>query len=254
MSSSTTMRLCAVGTALIAGAGLSADEIPFTGQEVLDDLGSFAIMVDSLDVNTQTSYVWPDYYAGEIDLGGGVIVPFTTEFTSTVWEVTSAHSLPGLQLNAGDMVYAYEITMPFEAPGTIETGITEAQINGVMSDILLDAGLVIGMGYSTPLSGVDTPSFFKLDDFSGYGDFGAQAEWEWDPNTNPRHELDNEETIQLLLFTGPSTPVRQDVGALIGPFVPGGDDPIDIPVLLPLIPGPGSALTLLIGAGLLRRR
>ncbi|MFG0253122.1 MAG: hypothetical protein ACF8NJ_09645 [Phycisphaerales bacterium JB038] len=253
MSSSTTMRLCAVGTFLIAGAGLSADEIPFVGQELTDDLSSFAVLMDSLDVNTQTSYVWPDYYAGEIDLGGGVIIPYTTEFTSTVWQVTTPYSLPDLQLQEGDMVFAYEITMPFESPGTIETGITEVQINGVMSDTLLNADWVMGMGFSTPLTGVDVPSFFKLDDFSSYGDYGAQAEWEWDPNTNPRHELDNDETIQLLLFTGPSMWIREDIGALIGPFVPGGDDPIDIPLLIP-IPAPSSALALLIGAGLMRRR
>lgn len=251
MSSSTSVRRLAVGSVLVMGSMAWADAIPYPPQEMTVDLSTIATMVDSLSVNDDTSYVWPDTYAGEIDLGGGVLIPFNTEFVSTVWEVNTPYTLQDITLDAGDMVYAYEITMPIEAVGTTELGITEVQINGVTSDILLDAALINGMGYSTPEPDVDVPSDLKMDDFSPYGDFGSQAEWEWDPSGNPRDELDNDQTIQLLLFTGPTVPVRQDIGALIGPFEPGGEDPQFIPLLIPTtVPAPGVAGMMLVGLGL----
>ncbi|MCK4872858.1 MAG: hypothetical protein KAS72_09050 [Phycisphaerales bacterium] len=237
MPSSCSVRTLAVGSLLIAaGSAAYGEDIPFPPQEVGVDLASFATQIASLDVNADTSYVWPDTYAGELDVGGTPI-PYTTEFVSTVWRVTTPIALTDITLSVGDMVYAYEITMPFEAPGTIELGITEVQINGVMSEHLLEADMIMGMGYTLPELGVDVPVDLKIDDFSEYG-YGSQAEWAWDDYAQPRGELDNDETIQLLLFTGPSIPVREDIGALIGPFVPGGPDPEDIPVLIPVIPGP----------------
>jgi hypothetical protein len=239
--------------ALTAGAAMAQDTTFYPAQVLTVDYNTFATQIDSLDVNTQTDYVWPDTYAGEIDLGGGNIIPFTTEFTTTVWRVDDAITLDDITLEVGDTIYSYRITMPFEAPGTIESGITEVQINDIGMDFVMDVSLVKGMGYFLPDPGVDVPVDLKIDDFDT---FGSQSEWKWDELSDPRGELDNDETIELILYVSASVPVRADVGSLIGPFVPGGDDPNNIPLLLPQIPTPATMVGLGLG-GLLaatRRR
>lgn len=232
----------------------------------------------TLDIDNPTPYVWPydtgagfhnsGYLRETVDSNGDVIPPGVidrTTLVSQVYQVTTPTVIPNgagdLALSVGDMVFTYTIRLTSQSTNTVDTlaefgvtalGTAYGEDGAFTPDQVLGRGLsVAGLGVPTGNFPVDQPGDFTYDDLGMDVTFGISSiDWEWP--VDPASQLDNTQEITLMIFTKPSL-----IGNGYAKFVgnPGTSsstaDPIanNVPVLVPIIPAPGSA-GLLLAAGL----
>lgn len=189
-----------------------------------------------------------------------------TDVITDVFRFDSPHTFnPGggaqeFTANTGDLVFAYRITL-VEANALTVTSLAEAQINGAplfgFGQDAMDASRINAQGFVVPAHG-RVP---VLGNISDAGEFGSSLDFEWGGGF--ADNLLNDQTIVMLMFTDPAG-IGQGVVNLIAPpgqiggvntIVQGNDAP---PVLIPIVPGPGSlgiaSLGMWMIAGRRRRR
>lgn len=194
-----------------------------------------------------------------IDFGAN---PFMTTIVSDVYEVTTPTSIPdgsgNLNLQVGDLVFAYRIRLVGNNANTVET-MYEFSVGGIEAggffdsngdgDGYFDENIVLGRGYT--LAGLTTPAgavpqtengdFYSGDLGIGLGSF-SQLDFGWEFG-NQSNQLDNAEEITILMFTRNAV-IGDGFGKLTG--VAGQSGPTTdqnanrAPLLIPVIPGPAS--------------
>lgn len=171
-----------------------------------------------------------------------------TDVITDVFRFDSAHTFnPGggaqeFTANAGDLVFAYRITL-VEANALTVSSLAEAQVTGAplfgFGLDAMDASLINAQGFVVPGHG-RVPVVGNISDA---GAFGSSLDFEWGGGF--ADNLLNDQTIVMLMFTDPAG-IGQGVVNLIAPpgqisgvntIVQGNDAP---PVLIPIVPGPGS--------------
>ncbi|MCB9847578.1 MAG: hypothetical protein H6814_04110 [Phycisphaeraceae bacterium] len=235
-----------------AQAGLVSPEMFQTG----DPAALWGAPIASLDVNSETVYNWASGFEVPFPNGLGQDI---TELTSRVYNVSSPMMLSqggdDLMLNPGDKVYAYTLTLVESSATTVDT-VEEFQV-GLLSFIggpIMDASLIKGRGFYN--SGVNGPVGGDGTDLEDLGIFGSSLDWRWD--SLEINQLQNEQTITLLMFTENSLPFEGigDLRAPTGQISGSGNISNLIPVLVPTtVPTPGaSAIWILAGALCSRRK
>jgi len=222
------------------------------------DISSFTNLVATLDV-ADTAYNFP-FDNGQFttsgyvrEVGGNVID--STGLVTNVYQVTQQTDLGGLTLNAGDMVWSYTIDLVSASTNTVSS-LSEFQVGGLsfLGTDVMDGSLVLGRGFVTPASGVDTP-IGNAGDFEDLGGFGSSLDWQWSDDVSM--QLGNEETITLLMFTSAALIGEGLANFIAPPIQASGVDPIanGAPVLIPTaIPAPGAVGVLGMGALCVIRR
>lgn len=184
-----------------------------------------------------------------------------TQVVTDVYRVTSPHTFdPGgpleFTLNTNDLVFAYRITM-VEVNALTVTSLREAQVAGAPAfgfgqDVML-ASMLNAQGYVSPAHG-RVPVSGNVSDAGG---FGSTLDFEWGGGL--AQNLLNDQSITLLMFTAPGT-VGQGVLNLIAPpgqingiigQANGSEAP---PILIPVVPAPGSIALLTLGVGVIAAR
>lgn len=222
------------------------------------DPASYGTLLQTLDVAT-TGYVFP--VSGGFS-SSGYVEDFsgdTTGIVSRVYRVDTAQTFdPGgadeLVVPVGSLAFSYTIDLVTASTNTVKT-VSEFQVG------LLDFGggqgmdgtAVIGRGFNAGV-GVDGPVGGSAGDLSILGAFGASHDWAW--AVDAASQLENDQTIELIMFTLPRL-IREGVGSIKAP--PGqtaGADPnaSNFAVLIPAIPAPGAGITLAFGALAMGRR
>lgn len=235
-----------------AHAGLVSPEM---FQLLGDPMATWGAPIASLDVNSETGYTWASGYEVQFPNGLGQDI---TELTTRVYNVSSGMVLnqgpDSLTLNPGDKVYAYTITLVEDSATTVDT-IAEFQV-GLLSFIggpIMDGALVKGRGFVN--TGVNGPAGGDGSDFEDLGGFGSSLDWKWP--ALEANQVQNEQTITLLMFTSNSVPIEGigDIRAPTGQISGAGNISNLIPVLVPTtVPTPGAAAIGVIAGVLCTRR
>lgn len=224
---------------------------------------TFGTQIAFLDV-ASTSY---QFDSGSFSSSGFVNEPFPnapfnsdiTSLTTTVFQINQAVSLsnttsggPGtLNLNAGDLVFEYTIRLTSAGQLTVDA-LTEFQANALGNSPagngpgFFTNDIILGRGFST--DGLANPSqSVALDAIESdlqVTDLGflqgSSQSWEWEPSQG----LANGEEIRLLLFADSSSLVVEGRGFLGGEAsTNAGVNPQanEIPILVPAVPGVGTA-------------
>jgi hypothetical protein len=173
------------------------------------------------------------------------IVIDRTSVLTNVYRVDTARSVgsgPSINLAVGDLVFAYTVRLVGNFPGLTVNTMMEAQVIGApdfgFGQDPMAASLINGQGFVVP-GHTRTPSTGNIDDADV---FGSSVDWEW-PSSDVQ-QLDNGDTITMLMFTSPAG-IGQGVVNLIAPpgqsggiigVAQGGEAP---PVLIPIVPTPG---------------
>jgi|GEM_PF-5673629 len=247
-------RLIYIAPLALVGIGAANANAGLASAEMFEVAGNPAALwgapIASLDVNADTGYSWDTGYG--VDFPNQVGQDFTNVVTN-VYKVPSAmvlnQGLDSITLNAGDRVFAYTITL-VEATATTVQAIEEFQVGHVGGDFA-DGGLIYGRGFITN-AGVQNPLGGNATDFNDLG-FLWSHDWVWGPQI--ADQLQNEQTLTVLLFTDPalSTPGLGVLGNTPGQVL-GVDGSSNIPVLVPTIPVPGAAAFGLFAGVLCTRR
>jgi len=221
-----------------ANAGLvSAEMFQFAG----DPATTWGAPIASLDVNTDTSYTWASGFEVSFPDGLGQDV---TDLSSRVYNVSTPmvlnQGLDSITLNTGDKVYAYTVTLVENSATTVNT-LAELQV-GLLSFAggpIMDGSLVKGRGFVS--TGVNGPAGGTFADFEDLGFFGSSLDWRWPILESS--QLQNQQTITLLMFTSNSLPIQGigDLRSPTGQISGGGNISNLVPVLVPTIPAPGGA-------------
>lgn len=247
----TPIALLCTGMATASAGLVSPEMFQFVGSPG----ATWGAPIASLDVNTETGYTWNSGFEVMFPNGLGQDV---TSLTSNVYNVSSPlvlnQGLDSLTLNPGDKVYAYTLTLVESSATTVDT-VAEFQV-GLLSFAngpIMDGSLVKGRGFVS--TGVNGPAGADGSDFEDLGVFGSSLDWKW-PALEV-NQLQNEQTITLLMFTSNSVPIlgigdlRAPTGQISGP----GNISNLIPVLVPTtVPTPGGAALGLIAGVLYTRR
>ena len=229
------------------------------------DLTPFTNLVQTLDI-TSTPYNFP--FQTPLFTSSGYVrsLPDGTELdrtqlVSSVFEVTQQVSLgTGVTLNAGDMVFSYEIRLVSTSTNTVDT-MDEFQVQGFSSGPadIMEGSLIKGRGVLAAAAGVDSPLGGTALDFSDFGQFGSILDFQW--SEDPTLQLDNSETITLLMFTSHSgigtgqANLLAPLSTSLGSFDPRADGaPVLIPIAMVPAPGGASLLTLGLAGWSIRRR
>ena len=269
----------------LAGAATVHAAFDATTMYGVNDLAPFTNLVQSQDI-ASTPFAFPfdnalftnsGFERNVLDSNGNrVLDPGTglpivldrTGLVTSVFQVTQQTQLApgGLTLNVGDMVFAYTLRLVDNPVGGVSNNIVstldEFQVAGITvpgSDFL-DPALVKGRGFVTPGAGVGAPQMVDTPTMiNDFGSFGSQVAWNW-LASDPTQQLDNGETITILMFTERSS-IGNGFGNLLAPLSTstGPYDPTleGAPVLIPIafIPAPGAlGLFVMVGAVGLRRR
>lgn len=216
---------------------------------------TYGTQIASLDVAT-TSYDFPFgagfTTSGYVDNFGSVELD-RTQLVSTVYRVNAPTNVGGVSLSTNDLVFAYTIRLVEASTNTVTT-MKEFQVGLLNFGVgdRMDGSSVKGRGFVA--TGVPTPVGGNAGDLESIGSFGASHDWEWGV-TGPE-QLQNSQTITLLMFTEPR-PIVQGLGNFAAP--PGqqaGVDPLasGAPVLIPAVPAPGAGALWAVSAGLLAAR
>ena len=237
----------------LLGVGVATANAGLVSAEMFEVVGDPAALwgspIASLDVNTETGYVWD--VGMEVPFGSGAGSDIT-HVTTNVYNVANSMILnqggDSITLGAGDRVFAYTITLVRANANTVAS-IEEFQVGAGGSD----GNLINGRGYISN-GGVESPVGGNASDFTDLGFFWAH-DWLWGPEI--ADQLQNEQTLTVLLFADPSiaVPGTGVIGTNPGQ-VTGADGSSNIPVLVPQIPTPGTfAFGLIAGAfGIKRSR
>lgn len=214
---------------------------------------TFGSQIDFLDANA--TYAWPASFVNQV----GPVTIDTSSLTTTVYQVTQPTVVNAgqgpLTLNVGDHVFAYHYHHVSGSSSTLLDSINEFQVQGLDPNVFpfphprglvdsMDFNLINGRGFYVPGSaGAPSDVGDPRDDFG----FGQTIDFEW---TGPiADQVENGEDIVLLLFTGPGISIGNGLGAVGGPPPPPGAAQ-NIPLLIPIVPSPGSAALIGIAAGL----
>ncbi len=187
-----------------------------------------------------------------------------TDVITDVYRVTASHTFnPGggaqeITVSPGELVFAYRLTLVESNANTI-TSLREAQVIGAplfgFGEDEMDASFLRAQGFVSTLHGRNPVS----GNISDAAPFGSSLDFDWGGGI--AQNLLNDQTIVMLMFTDPaaigrgvlnlSAPAGQ-LGGLTGQ-ANGIEAP---PILIPIIPSPGTlALCALgIGIGASRRR
>lgn len=222
--------------------------------------GTYADFVTSYDP-IANGYNWPAGTGHRWEIAPGLLGD-QTELLTEVFRVntpTSVGTGPNtINLVPGDMVFAYTIELVTAVPNTTITSLDKFSVSGIPlfgnGDDVMWHENVKGLGWVNTIS--DTPTSTQL---TGAGGLGGFADYNWIAGDD--FNLDNDQTITLLMYTGPSAIGLGRGNFSAPPGQPGGLDEIvqgnaAAPlVLIPKIPAPGAAsLVALAGLASLRRR
>jgi hypothetical protein len=244
------------------------------------DPATFGSLVQSLDI-ASTSWNFPfdtgtgktnsGFKAEILDPGTGApitldptAVPATTRLVTNVFRVDTPTTLTqgsdSISLTPGDLVFSYSIQLTGGNANTVDSlreFTVTAFADALGGEGVFDSTILKGRGFS--LDGLASPA--GNTPAAEQGDltespFFSSLDWSW--GIEQSGQLQNGSEIQLLMFSRPAQIVGGTAN-FIG--VPGqaitGTDPLAVgaPVLIPLIPAPGSAALLaLAGLAASRRR
>jgi hypothetical protein len=253
----TTMTASALATVVASSASAATfDPAMYSAP----DPASFGTLLAELDIAT-TSYNFP-FNAGLFS-GSGYVSETggfefdRTELVSRVFSVTAPQTFTmgsdSIDLNVGDLVFSYEIRLVEDSTTTVET-LAEFQVGAFGGLTPFDGSVVKGRGFFS--TGPEGPLGGNATDLTVIPGLGGAHDWSFD--IDPANQLQNDETITLLMFTEP-TFFTEGLGSMRAPSGQVSDrDPnaAEIPVLIPAIPSPaGVAVFAIAGlAGAARRR
>lgn len=188
-----------------------------------------------------------------------------TDVITDVYRVTSPHTFnmgggaQEITVSPGELVFAYRLTL-VEANAATVTSLREAQIVGAplfgFGVDVLDASLLRAQGFVTNGHGRN-PGVGNITDSAP---FGSSLDFEWGGGL--AQNLLNSQTIVMLMFTDPAT-IGQGVMSLTSPAgqlggltgsTEAGGNVIAPPVLIPVIPTPGTLALCVFGAGVVASR
>lgn len=224
---------------------------------------TYGSLVASLDI-ASTAYDFP--YDNNFFTHSGYINEIAgfefdrTELITEVYRVTTPQTFTvgpdSISLNRNDMVFSYRIRLVEASTNTINA-LREFQVQGlslIPGSDAMDANLLKGRGFHLSGGAVNTPDA-ELNDLSNFGGFGSKVDFNWSgPDTD---QLDNDQEITLLIFANPSVWGAGTANFVAQPGQASGTDPNanNAPVLIPVIPAPGSVMIVsLAGIGLSSRR
>lgn len=188
-----------------------------------------------------------------------------TDVITDVYRITAPHTFnPGggaqeVTVNAGELVFAYRLTL-VEANAATVSSLKEAQVVGVpiigFGTDVLDSTLLRAQGFVSNAHGRN-PVVGNITDSAP---FGSSLDFEWGGGL--AQNLLNDQTIVMLMFTDPATvgvgamslsaPAGQ-LGGLTGSTEAGGTV-VAPPILIPVIPTPGTLALCVFGAGVVASR
>lgn len=256
--------------AVVVFAGTAQAAFDTTLYSVNFDPNAIGTQIASLDI-ASTSYGFPiqagTTTSGYVDDGP---LPGTfldkTELVSNVYRVTQQTQLsPSLTLNVGDNIFAYTIRLVNQSSNTIDSMFQFQAAGspflvdggGAASDELMGSflkGFAFDDGGGAANSPLNDPLVSKFDNW-GAG-IGGKVDYSWD-TSNAAAQLDNGQTITMYLFSSPSS-IGDGWAAMTASPVNGNIDPNAefMPILIPIIPAPGSAVLIgsVFGMAALRRR
>lgn len=183
-----------------------------------------------------------------------------TELISEVYRVNQAQSFTvgadTINLSPNDMVFSYRIRLVEASTNTINA-LREFQAQGLSAipgSDAMDANLLKGRGFYLSDGAVNTPTP-QANDLLNAGPFGSKVDFNW--AGADIDQLDNDQEITLLLFSNPSGWGNGTATFAAQPGQSAGTDPNanNAPILIPVLPSPGSVMILsLAGFGLSSRR
>lgn len=228
--------VCAVGS---ASAGFAPTMYPIGSGD--PSTWGFATQIASLD---SSSFDFQNNSGFEVSFGSTIID--TTRVRTNVYRFDSNQSFVTAQgtltTNAGDLVFAYTISLVGTFPGLAVGSLVEAQVIGApdfgFGQDPMAASLINAQGYVTPAH-LGRPDFGNIDDAA---EFGSSLDFEWTGGSST--QLDNAQTITLLMFTDPAAIGTGVVNLISTPGQTGGitglaEGEFAPPVLIPIVPPPG---------------
>ena len=260
---------------LVATASATATYIDTMFQTAADP-ATYGTLVQSLDVqaagyNFQIPAGFTNSgYANNVISGGVPIAELDrTQIRSDVYTVTTAQSFTSgsdtINLNPGDMVFAYRIRLTGGSTNTVETlrtwGLTGVDPILGGSGILAAPDQLIGHGFFIDGAGANPAGFGPIttvgSDLEYVPGFFGSVDWNWSAAASD--QLQNSEEITLLLFTKPS-PIIDGFAKMLSPAgqaIAGTTfEDTGAPLLIPGVPSPGSVAIIALAGGvtLYRRR
>lgn len=266
--SMTRTRIWTVALAVGGTAGVASAAFDNTMYSIGSDPGSWGFASPVASLNAQgAGYSFQSNSGFAFELLGMELD--RTDVQSDVYVVNAPQvfnqGLNSITLNPGDLVFAYRVTLVQAVPGSTVSSLGEAQVIGAplfgFGQDPMDFSLVKGMGFVTP-GHVHVPVSGNYDDAA---EFGSSLDWEW-PGSDAGN-LDNDESIVMLMFTNPAnlglgvlnlTAPPGQTGGITGSTndQTNGTD-YSPPVYIPIVPSPGAALIGFMGSSFLvvgRRR
>ena len=249
-----------------AVAGSSSGALTDATMYSVPGLAPFTNLVATLDMAATpfgTGAVFQS--SGHVRTIGGTVVD-RTGLVTNVYEVTQQTTLApgGLSLGAGDMIFSYTIDLVSASASTVDT-LGEFQVGGftfIPGLDAMDGSSILGRGFLTPalsVTGLSTPLGGNAGDLEDLASLGSSLDWQW--SNDPTQQLDNSQSITLLMFTSRASIGVGEANLISPPIQQLGVNPVlnGAPVLIPtaIIPAPGGgAAFLLVGlvASIRRRR
>jgi len=279
----------AIGSAAMTVISLPAFAYVNTMYNSAADPSSYGSLVSSLNITT-AGWDFPldpnevlqgkkdSGFKAEILNGSGYpiapdpfAVPNKTQLQTDVYSVTAPTVIPNgsgnLNLQAGDLVFAYRLRLVGNNANTVET-LQEFGVQGFGEYLggygAFDSSIVLGRGYSvaglaapTAQFPVADPSDFEEGDFGGPGLEYSSLEWNW-LFGNQAAQMGNAKQVTLLIFARGAL-ITDGFAKFSGVSGQAGPTTTTVannaPVLIPVVPSPGAS-ALALGAGLvvIRRR
>lgn len=254
---------------LVAAASATATYID-TMFQTFADPSTYGNLVQSLDVqaagyNFQIPAGFTNSgYANNVISGGVPIAELDrTQIRSDVYTVTSAQSFTSgadtINLNPGDMVFAYRIRLTSNSTNTVESlrtwGLTGVDPLLGGNGILAAPDQLIAHGFFIDGAAANPASFGPIDsvgsDLEYAPGFFGSLDWNW--SATGSEQLQNTEEITLLLFTKPS-PIIDGFAKMLSPAgqaVAGTTfEDTGAPLLIPGVPSPGSVAIIALAGGI----
>lgn len=219
----------------------------------------FATNIASLDAQStgfnytgNSGFSW-DFFGSEQD---------RTDVITDVYRITAPHTfnLGGgaqeITVSPGELVFAYRLTL-VEANAATVTSLREAQVIGAplfgFGQDVMDASLLRAQGFVTNAHGRNPVA----GNISDAAPFGSSLDFEWGGGL--AQNLLNDQTIVMLMFTDPAAIGRGVLNLAapsgqLGGLTGEADGPEAPPVLIPIIPSPGTLVLCALGIGAVASR